>query len=135
PGITKERLITLTNGSLIPKTITVTPNITSSTNLDSGGMITYVVQDCAQAWTQDSGSSPDYSYSCTPGATTVATSRSLSTSADITTGSDLTASGVNYYRFQFTLSTSSTSSPGNAYGQSTAVTLSFTATARDGINK
>jgi hypothetical protein len=129
---TVKRVITLTSGSLVPKTITVNPTFTSS-NLDASGMITYDVDRCSVAWT---GGSPLYDYTCGGVKTDVLTGATLSNngSQSLTTGSDLTASAVNRYMFEFKLSTSS---PANAYGAgiSTTVTFTFTATQRDGVPK
>ncbi len=128
---TVKRVITLTNGaSLALKTITVNPTFTSS-NLDASGMITYNVDRCSQAW---SGGSPLYDYTCGGTTTHIVTAATLSNngSQSLTTGSDITAGGMNYYMFEFKLSTSS---PANAYGTSTSVTFTFTATQRDGVQK
>ena len=127
---TVKRVITLTSGSLVLKTITVNPTFTSS-NLDASGMMTYDVDRCSVDW---SGGSPLYDYTCGGVKTDVLTGATLSNngSQSLTAGSDLAASAVNRYMFEFKLSTSS---PANAYGTSTTVTFTFTATQRDGVPK
>src|SRR4051794_366970 len=127
PSQSAKRVINLTNGSLVLKTITVTPSSASFGTSSLDDSITYTVDRCSQAWT---GGSPLYDYSCGGSTTAALSSVALDTTQrSLTSGSLLTANGVNYYMFTFTLGTSS---PAAAYGQSLNVTFTFTATQRDG---
>jgi hypothetical protein len=127
PGLTVQRLITLTNsGSLDVKSITVTPTFGASSLDDE---LDFSVWKCSQDW---SGSSPSYSCGGTMSSESGPHDLVDSTPRDLTAISNLTASSVNRYMFSFTLGTAS---PAAAYGQSLAVTFTFTATQRDGTNR
>jgi spore coat-associated protein N len=128
PGSTFERSFDLTNsGSLNLSAITLTTNATTSSLLDTDAVngLQMVIDRCSVAWTE-SGTSPNFGYTCSGTTSSVLASTAI-VGSDLALAnlSSLTAGATDHLRLTVTLPASA----GNTFqAQSSTIQYSLTGT-------
>jgi spore coat-associated protein N len=128
PSDSIQRSFDLINqGSLNLSAITLTSSASPSSLLDTDGTngLQMVIDKCSQAWTE-SGSSPNFSYSCSGSTSSVVASRAvIGSNIPMSNLSSLTAGATDHLRLTLTLPSSADNSFQN---QSSTITYTFTGT-------
>jgi hypothetical protein len=151
PGAAQYRVANVSitgNQDLATATLQVT-GASAAVGTDATNGATVLIEACMTgdgitptAWSE-SGSSPDYTYTCASGlqqAVTIAGSSAAYPIANLATARALsgkfykTAGFVNYLRFTFSIPTTSTDAS-NVEGSGTSITFSFNGTQRAGAVK
>jgi len=127
PGTTVNRSVNVINsGSTNFSTLTLTTTATASSTLDTDATngLQMVVKRCSVAWTE-SGSSPNFSYTCGGSQTTVISSRAvIGSSLSLGSSPALTSGATDYLQVQLTLPSGTTDV---TQGQSSTIQYSFNA--------
>jgi len=98
----------------------------------SADTLQMVIDECSVPWTE-SGTSPQYTYTCTPGATSVlATGAVLRSGATLSGLSVLTAAGTDHLRITLTLPSSA---PNGLQTKTSVIDYTFLATQRAATNR
>jgi predicted ribosomally synthesized peptide with SipW-like signal peptide len=126
PGDTIQRSVDLTNSgslALSAVTLTTTASPSSALDTDSTNGLQMVVDRCSSAWTE-SGSSPNFSYTCSGSTSTVLASRPvIGTTMSLSNLTATTAGNTDHLRVRLTFP----SGAGNSLqGLSSTLTYTFT---------
>ncbi len=149
PNVSRVRVVNVTNaGNLNLASMTLVANATTSSTLNTDVQGLYLIaQACTTAgagtaglaWTE-SGTSPDYQYSCSGtivGVLNSGASFQLAPNAGVNATNtfanmDLTAGHTNYLRFSFKLGPNA---PASLQGQTSVISFMFDGTQRAGANQ
>jgi len=128
PGDVIQRSFDLSNtGDMTMSAIALTSSASPSSLLDTDTTngLQMVVDRCSAAWTE-SGSSPNFSYSCSGSTTTIIASRAvLGTNIGLPGLSALAVGGLDHLRLTLTLPSGA---PNTLQGQTSTITYSFVGT-------
>jgi predicted ribosomally synthesized peptide with SipW-like signal peptide len=135
PGASADRTFDIANvGSLALSTVTLTTSATSSSNLDTDATdgLHLTIYRCSAAWTE-TGTAPNYAYTCSGTGTTALSDRPLIGTAMPLTGLSLPPGGAADHLLAHI---SLPSTAGNAFqGSASTLGFTFTATQRSGSHR
>lgn len=134
PGMSVYRAFDLRNsGTVAFKSVALTSTATASSALDTDATngLQITITRCSQAWTE-SGSSPDFTYSCAGTTTTALASRAAIATSVALSNLGLTGGTTNHLLLTMTLASTS---PTSMQGLSSTISYSFTGTVRDASSR